>query len=150
MIPYVAPTVTFALDEKLIRQLDLDMQRLQRSLQNVEVALHSEVIVDDSQGNEYVLFNLLDKGTRAHLILPVKPNGVLVFEIEETGEIVFTRKVRHPGVSARHWLARIGREIAAGTFDAQRFFLEVMNELKIALIRRVPGRLKESFLTEIV
>lgn len=46
-----------------------------------------------------------DKGARAHIIVPRRRGGVLVFS-PKTGGVVFTRRVNHPGNPPRPWWRR--------------------------------------------
>lgn len=43
-------------------------------------------------------------GTRAHLITPRKPGGVLVFDVG--GKTIFTKRANHPGTKANKYLDR--------------------------------------------
>ena len=43
-----------------------------------------------------MLLNILEGGSRPHVILPIPPHTMLRF-VTADGEVVFTRKVRHPG-----------------------------------------------------
>lgn len=52
------------------------------------------------------------EGSGPYTIRP-KKGRALKFEID--GQTVFARSVRHPGTRGRPWIARAGREVAAGT-----------------------------------
>jgi hypothetical protein len=158
-----APVITITFDEASLRAAFDNLDALRARLEDRYLSLHSDIEVSDSKGNTYVLFELLDKGTRAHLILPTKPGGVLAFQIE-TGETVFTRAVHHPGIQPRHFLrtalpvlsnwfasqaGRIARDLEARTFDPLQLFREAMEQLRLALVNLTPGQLKESFRIEV-
>lgn len=152
------------LDQDLLRRLDANLGAMERRLRNVTVELHSDTVVSDARGkNSYSLYKLLDEGTRAHLILPVNPDGVLVFETAG-GEVIFTKRVQHPGMAPRHFtltampIARnyvrsraqlIASELSRWTMDPTDLFVGTIEQIKKALIALVPGRLKDSFRVEV-
>jgi hypothetical protein len=68
---------------------------------------------------EYAKF--VHAGTRAHMIRPRRPGGVLAFPSPpRSRSIVFARSVRHPGTRARPFLAQAIEEVAPRAGFASR------------------------------
>lgn len=81
----------------------------------------------------YAIF--VSSGTRAHLITPRTPFGVLAFETGDAffgvgGETVFTRRVRHPGTRPNPYIENAYRrmnESCPGIFEEA--YKEYMDEI---------------------
>lgn len=75
-------------------------------------------------GVPYAIFVL--EGTRPHLIVPRDPNGVLAF-IAESGDLVFTRHVNHPGTQPNPFPERAWEnakdQVITAAADAVREFI---------------------------
>ncbi len=51
---------------------------------------------------ENPIWPLFDEDTDPHIIEPKDPKGVLAFQ-SKTGELIFTRRVEHPGTKGHHY-----------------------------------------------
>lgn len=64
------------------------------------------LVVSDHPASVFVI-----NGTRAHMIHPKKPGGVLVFTPKGGGNKIFARFVNHPGTKANNFLLKALRSV---------------------------------------
>ena len=77
---------------------------------NIKTKVYTDATVTDSKGNEYNLGELIEHGTRPHLIEPVKAQAL---HFTKGGEDVFAKYVFHPGMVAQpHFSIALQKNIA--------------------------------------
>lgn len=77
---------------------------------SIKTSIYTDATVSDSRGNTYNLGELLEHGTRPHLIEPYKAN---VLHFTKGGKDIFAKYVFHPGTPEQpHFLPALQKNIA--------------------------------------
>lgn len=80
---------------ELLRSLQADVERSGNSVRVV------------AKTGDLIQAKTTNRGARPHVIVPRRPGGVLVFEVD--GETVFAKRVNHPGNAGSGWFDEAAR-----------------------------------------